>query len=65
MITLTNARVSSYNIAGSDGSQPQEAFSMTYSTIAQTYWVETAGGKIEKAGTVTYDAAAAKLTSKA
>lgn len=65
IITLENARISSYNISGGDGNQPSETFAMTYATIAQTYYVESEGGKVEKAAEVTFDTTIAELTSQA
>lgn len=65
IVTLENARISSYSISGSDGSQPGENFAMTYSTLAQTYYVEAEGGKVEKAAEVTFDTTTAEITSQA
>jgi type VI secretion system secreted protein Hcp len=65
IVTLENARISSYSISGSDGSQPGENFAMTYSTHAQTYYVEAEGGKVEKAAEVTFDTTSAEITSQA
>ena len=65
IVTLENARISSYSIAGSDGSQPSENYSMTYATISQTYYVEAEGGKIEKAAEVAFNTQTAEITSQA
>jgi len=65
VFTLTNARLASYSISGSDGSQPSESFSMTYTKIEQAYRFEDAGGKITDADKVTYDTKSAKMTSGA
>ncbi|WDE05329.1 type VI secretion system tube protein Hcp [Thalassomonas viridans] len=65
IVTLENARISSYSVSGSDGSQPGENFAMTYSTIAQTYYVESEGGKVEKAAEVAFNTQTAEITSQA
>ena len=65
ILTLESARMSSYSIAGSDGSQPSENFSMTYTTIAYTYYNEEDGGKIAKAAEVAFDTQTAEITSQA
>ncbi|MBU2898830.1 type VI secretion system tube protein Hcp [Vibrio hepatarius] len=63
--TLTGARISSYNSAGSDGSLPNESFSLTYTKISKAYYIEGEGGKIEKGPEVGFDATTAKITSSA
>lgn len=65
IITIENSRISNYSISGNDGSQPNESFAMTYATIAQTYYVESEGGKVEKSAEVTFDTQLAELTSQA
>jgi len=65
IVTLENARISSYSVAGSDGSQPSENYAMTYSTISQTYYVEAEGGKVEKAAEVAFNTQTAEITSQA
>ena len=65
IFTIENARISNYSISGSDGTQPNESFAMTYSTIAQTYYVEAEGGKVEKSAEVAFDTKIAELTSQA
>ncbi|PAJ74583.1 hypothetical protein CJF42_09685 [Pseudoalteromonas sp. NBT06-2] len=65
IVTLENARISSYSVSGSDGSQPGENFAMTYTTHSQTYFVEAEGGKIEKSAEVTFDTTSAEITSQA
>lgn len=64
IVTLENARISNYSIAGSDGSQPGENFAMTYSTHSQTYFVEIKG-EIKKHGEVAFDTMSAEITSQA
>lgn len=65
IVTLENARISNYNVSGNDGSQPSENFSMTYSTISHTYYVESEGGKVEKAAEVAFNTQTAEITSQA
>lgn len=65
IITLENARMSSYNVSGSDNAQPSESFSLTYTTVAQTYYVEEEGGKIDKSAEVAFDTQKAEITSQA
>ena len=65
IVTTENSRISQYSVSGNDGTQPNESFSMTYSTIAQTYYVESEGGKVEKSAEVTFDTQIAELTSQA
>lgn len=65
VVTLENARISNYSVSGSDGTQPSENFAMTYSTIAQTYYVESEGGKVDKAAEVAFDTTSAEITSQA
>lgn len=65
ILTLENARISNYSVSGSDGSQPSESFAMTYSTIGQTYYVESEGGKVEKAAEVAFNTQTAEITSQA
>jgi type VI secretion system secreted protein Hcp len=62
---LTNARMSNYSIMTSDGGDPSESFSLVYTKVTITYYVEDDGGKVTKAATVAYDAPTAKLESKA
>jgi len=63
--TIENTRMASYSISGSEGGQPGESFSMTYTTISQTYFTEAEGGKIEKAAEVGFDTKTAQITSQA
>ncbi|CAH0539719.1 Hcp family type VI secretion system effector [Vibrio marisflavi] len=65
IVTLTAARVSSYNMGGSDGSLPSESFSMTYTIVSNAYYYEEEGGKITKGAEVGFDATTAKVTSVA
>ncbi|MFY2508617.1 type VI secretion system tube protein Hcp [Vibrio pectenicida] len=65
ILTLNAARMSSYNMAGSDGSLPNESFSLTYTEISKAYYIEGEGGKIEKGPEVGFDATTAKVTSTA
>ena len=62
---LTNARMSNYSLMTSDGGDPSESFSLVYTKVTITYYVEDDGGKVTKAATVAYDAPTAKLESKA
>ncbi|WP_114785775.1 Hcp family type VI secretion system effector [Vibrio tetraodonis] len=65
ILTLEAARISSYNLAGSDGSLPNESFSLTYTIINMVYYVEDEGGKIEKGPEVGFDTTKAEVTSTA
>jgi type VI secretion system secreted protein Hcp len=65
IISIENSRISNYSVSGSDGIQPSENFAMTYSTIAHTYYVESEGGKVDKAAEVAFDTQVAELTSQA
>ena len=65
ILTLQAARMSSYNMVGSDGSLPNESFSLTYTQISKAYYIEADGGKIEKGPEVGFDATTAKVTSTA
>ncbi|GAA5647403.1 MULTISPECIES: Hcp family type VI secretion system effector [Vibrio] len=65
ILTLTAARMASYNMTGSDGALPNEAFSLTYTKISKAYYIEAEGGKIEKGPEVGFDATTAKVTSTA
>ncbi|MEZ9894087.1 type VI secretion system tube protein Hcp, partial [Vibrio lentus] len=65
ILTLKMARMSSYNMSGTDGSLPSESFSLTYTEISKAYYIESDGGKIEKGPEVGFDATTAKVTSTA
>ncbi|MBB1486614.1 Hcp family type VI secretion system effector [Oceanospirillum sediminis] len=65
VMTLEKARIAHYSVSCNDGGLPGETFSMTYTTLAITYYQEADGGKIEKGDTVKYDVTTAKLESKA
>mgnify|MGYP000017222242 FL=1 len=65
ILTLKMARMSSYNMSGTDGSLPSESFSLTYTEISKAYYIEADGGKIEKGPEVGFDATTAKVTSTA
>ncbi|KAF7772310.1 Hcp1 family type VI secretion system effector [Pseudoalteromonas citrea] len=65
VISLEEARMANFSISGSDGGQPSESFSLTYTKIEQIFFVEDEGGKLEKAASVKYDATTNQLTSAA
>lgn len=65
IITIKEARISNYNMSGSDGSMPNESFALTYTEISKAYYIEGQGGKIEKGPEVGFDATKAKVTSTA
>lgn len=65
IITLRGVRMASYKMTGSDGSVPNESFSLTYTHISKSYYIEGEGGKIEKGHEVGFDPTTAKVTSTA
>lgn len=65
ILTMKAARMSSYNMAATNGSLPNESFSLTYTEISKAYYMEAEGGKIEKGPEVGFDATTAKVTSTA
>ncbi|MEZ8825921.1 type VI secretion system tube protein Hcp [Vibrio amylolyticus] len=65
IVTLSAARMSSYNMSATDGSLPSESFSLTYTQISKAYYIEGEGGKIDKGPEVGFDATQAKVTSTA
>lgn len=65
ILTMKMARMSRYNMSGSNGSLPSEFFSLTYTQISKAYYIEADGGKIEKGPEVGFDATTAKVTSTA
>ncbi|MCL9783149.1 type VI secretion system tube protein Hcp [Vibrio sp. S4M6] len=65
LITLTEARVSSYNMGCNDGSLPSESVSLVYSTITKAYYYEDEGGKITKGPEVAFDVPKGQATSLA
>lgn len=64
-IKLSNARLVSYNINGSDGSRPSENISLSYVEISQKHNYELEGGEIKDGGIVTYNLPQGKLLSGA
>jgi type VI secretion system secreted protein Hcp len=65
VFTLEKARISNYNVSGSDGGLPSESFSLTYVVISLVYYTENEAGEIIKGDTVKYDVSTGKLESKA
>ena len=64
-VKLLQARLVSYNVSGSDGSQPQESFSLSYTEISQKHNYELEGGELKDGGLVTYNLPQGKLLSGA
>ncbi|MBM7071369.1 type VI secretion system tube protein Hcp [Shewanella sp. 202IG2-18] len=64
-VKLTNARLVSYNVSGSDGSQPYESVSLSYVEISQKHNYELEGGEVKEGGIVTYNLPQGKLLSGA
>ncbi|KLN65977.1 type VI secretion system tube protein Hcp [Vibrio tubiashii] len=54
-IKLEKARLVSYNVSGTDGSQPYESLSLSYTKISQKHHFESTGGDLKPGGIVTYD----------
>ncbi|MCF1427722.1 MAG: type VI secretion system tube protein Hcp [Shewanella sp.] len=65
ILTLTSARIASYNFGAYDGQLPKESFSLTYTEIAKKYYVENEKGAIKKASEVGFNTSTAKITSTA
>lgn len=65
IITLSDARVSNYQLSGGSGGETMESFSLFYSQYEMVYYSEDENGKIVKDNTVKFDLGAAKLLSKA
>jgi type VI secretion system secreted protein Hcp len=64
-IKLTKARLVSYNVSGSDGSQPYESLALSYIEISQKHNYEKDGGDMVSGGIVTYNLPIGKMTSGA
>ncbi|ELR67270.1 Putative protein ImpD [Photobacterium marinum] len=64
-VMLKNARLVSYNVSGSDGSQPYESLSLSYVDISQKHHYEKEGGEMVSGGIVTYNLPTGKMTSGA
>ncbi|GLO63052.1 hypothetical protein MACH09_35600 [Vibrio sp. MACH09] len=64
-IKLSNARLVSYNVSGSDGAQPYESAALSYVEISQKHNYELEGGEVKDGGIVTYNVPQAKLLSGA
>lgn len=62
-VKLDKARLVSYNVSGSDGSQPFESLALSYTAISQKHHFEDEGGKMTAGGIVTYDLPTGKMTS--
>ncbi len=62
-VKLSKARLVSYNVSGSDGSQPFESISLSYVEISQKHNYELDGGEIKDGGIVTYNLPQGKLLS--
>ncbi|CAH8207551.1 Hcp1 family type VI secretion system effector [Vibrio aestuarianus] len=62
-VKLEKARLVSYNVSGSDGSQPYESLSFSYVEISQKHHYEKDGGELQSGGVVTYDLPTGKMTS--
>lgn len=62
-IKLEKARIVSYSVSGSDGSQPSETIAVAYNLIKIKHWHESASGELEPGGLVTFDLPTGKLLS--
>ena len=62
-VGLKKARVVSYNLSGSDGSQPFESISLSYIQVDKKHRHELDGGKLEDGGLVSYNVPQGKLIS--
>ena len=62
-IKLERARMVSYSVSGTDGSQPYESLSFSYTSISQKHHYENEGGELQSGGVVTYDLPTGKMTS--
>ncbi|MGF1844782.1 MULTISPECIES: type VI secretion system tube protein Hcp [Vibrio] len=62
-VMLKNARLVSYNVSGSDGSQPYESLALSYIEISQKHNYEKEGGEMVSGGLVTYSLPLGKMTS--
>lgn len=62
-VKLSNARLVSYNINGSDGAQPYESISLSYVEISKKHNYELEGGEVKDGGIVTYNLPQGKLLS--
>ncbi|MGF1767663.1 type VI secretion system tube protein Hcp [Enterovibrio makurazakiensis] len=64
-IKLSNARLVSYNVEGTDGSQPMEKVALSYIEISQKHNYELEDGELKDGGIVTYNVPQGKLLSGA
>jgi type VI secretion system secreted protein Hcp len=64
IITLEEARLSSYSLSASSSS-PSESYSIAYTSIGITHYTEGDDGVIKKGDVVKFDLATAKLVSAA
>ncbi|OQX38029.1 MAG: hypothetical protein B0D91_05260 [Oceanospirillales bacterium LUC14_002_19_P2] len=62
-IKMDKARLVTYNVSGTDGGEPYESLAFSYITLHQKHWHESAGGKLEAGGLVSYDLATGKVIS--
>ncbi|MCG7586592.1 MULTISPECIES: Hcp family type VI secretion system effector [Photobacterium] len=62
-VKLNEARLVSYNVSGSDGSQPFESIALSYVQLDQLHWHEDNGGKMDKGGLVSYNVPGGKMLS--
>ncbi|WP_087024139.1 Hcp family type VI secretion system effector [Thaumasiovibrio subtropicus] len=64
-IKLSNSRLVSYNVTGTDGVQPTETVSLAYVEISQKHNYELEDGEMKDGGIVTYNIPQGKLLSGA
>jgi type VI secretion system secreted protein Hcp len=64
-VLLSKARLVSYNVTGTDGSQPHENIALSYIEISQKHNYELDGGEIKEGGLVSYNLPQGKLLSGA
>ncbi|MCL9781222.1 type VI secretion system tube protein Hcp [Vibrio sp. S4M6] len=64
-VKLEKSRLVSYNVSGSDGSQPFETVSLSYVEISQKHNPEDDGGTVTEGGLVTYNLPQGKMLSGA
>ncbi|OAN17819.1 hypothetical protein A3K86_02550 [Photobacterium jeanii] len=64
-VGLKKARLVSYNVSGSDGSQPFESIALSYIQLDQKHKHEADGGKMVDGGLVSYHVPQGKLLSGA
>ena len=62
-VKLEKARIVSYSVGGTDGSQPTETISIAYNQIKVKHWHESESGELEAGGLVTFDLPTGKVLS--